>query len=256
MATPLSHPLLYWGGAVLVTLGAAGWLAARERLSPWTMLMAGAAALPGAVLGAKGYARMVGPAGAGEPTQAGGAVGVFAGAAFFAWLLLRLRGTRFLDYGDAAAPAVALGYALYRIGCHFNGCCFGTVTDAPWAVTFGPTTEAFAAQFGGGLIPPYAEQTLPVHPAQIYHAAAGLAGCALLLRMKHGRPGLRLSAAFILYGVTRFAIECVRGDARPILGPLDANQLACIVLVALGGLLRVSHMVPGRPADLPQEVVP
>jgi len=37
---------------------------------------------------------------------------------------------------DVMAPAAALGMSIGRIGCLFNGCCFGGVTDVSWAITF------------------------------------------------------------------------------------------------------------------------
>ncbi len=37
---------------------------------------------------------------------------------------------------DLIAPSLALGLAVGRIGCLMNGCCFGSVCDYPWAVTF------------------------------------------------------------------------------------------------------------------------
>jgi phosphatidylglycerol:prolipoprotein diacylglycerol transferase len=39
-------------------------------------------------------------------------------------------------YLDIVAPSAALGMALGRVGCFFNGCCFGGVCDLPWAVRF------------------------------------------------------------------------------------------------------------------------
>jgi len=37
---------------------------------------------------------------------------------------------------DLVAPSMVLGLALGRIGCLLNGCCYGGVTDIPWAITF------------------------------------------------------------------------------------------------------------------------
>ncbi len=39
-------------------------------------------------------------------------------------------------YLDIVAPSAALGLAIGRIGCFLNGCCFGHVSDVPWAVRF------------------------------------------------------------------------------------------------------------------------
>ena len=37
---------------------------------------------------------------------------------------------------DILAPSVALGYAVGRIGCLLNGCCFGRACELPWAIRF------------------------------------------------------------------------------------------------------------------------
>ena len=37
---------------------------------------------------------------------------------------------------DIMAPALMFGISIGRIGCLMNGCCFGSVCDLPWAVTF------------------------------------------------------------------------------------------------------------------------
>jgi phosphatidylglycerol:prolipoprotein diacylglycerol transferase len=57
----------------------------------------------------------------------------------------------------AAAPGLAAGHAIGRIGCFLVGDDYGRPTDLPWAVAFPeglPPTE------------------LPVHPTQLYEAAA------------------------------------------------------------------------------------
>ncbi len=37
---------------------------------------------------------------------------------------------------DLISPSLMLGLALGRVGCFFNGCCFGGACDLPWAVRF------------------------------------------------------------------------------------------------------------------------
>lgn len=51
-----------------------------------------------------------------------------------------------LALADLIAPGVVLGAALGRIGCFLNGCCYGGITDAPWAVEFPPETPAYIDQ--------------------------------------------------------------------------------------------------------------
>ncbi len=93
---------------------------------------------------------------------------------------------------DVAAPAVAIGIAIGRIGCFLNGCCYGCVSHLPWAVRFPAGSHAWARQVDAGLISPLTTYSLPVHPTQIYASLAGFA----LLRASPGvfslAPGARV----------------------------------------------------------------
>ncbi len=50
---------------------------------------------------------------------------------------------------DVAAPCVALGIAVGRVGCFLNGCCYGADTNLPWGVTFPYGSNAYVDQFAG-----------------------------------------------------------------------------------------------------------
>ena len=51
---------------------------------------------------------------------------------------------------DIMAPALMLGIAIGRIGCLMNGCCFGSVCDLPWAITFPTDSPAHVHQVAHG----------------------------------------------------------------------------------------------------------
>jgi len=55
-----------------------------------------------------------------------------------------------LPLADMAAPGMMLGLAFGRIGCFFNGCCFGDVCEAPWAVEFPAGTAPHMRQVEQG----------------------------------------------------------------------------------------------------------
>lgn len=234
MVVSLADPLPYWGGSIAIVLAVAIWQSIRRNLDPWSMYLIGMAGFAGAYLGGGILASGFPTAHAHELTGGRAAIGALAGAATFGGMAARVRGESFLACADAAAPAVALGYAVYRIGCFLNGCCFGAVTDLPWAVSFPAGSDAFAAQVAAGLLSPEATQSLPVHPAQLYHAVAGLLGFVVLLRAPDATPGTCFALAWVFYGATRFGIEFLRGDTPPIVGPLDLNHLACLLLVVTG----------------------
>ncbi len=121
---------------------------------------------------------------------------------------------------SAAAPALALGHAIGRIGCFLVGDDYGRPTDLPWAVAFPK-----------GLPP----TTVPVHPTQLYEAA-GLALIAWLL-IRWRRSNVSDAEVFARYlalaGCLRFAIEFVRVNAR-IAGPLTLAQLFSGAMIVAG----------------------
>lgn len=160
--------------------------------------------------------------------------GVVVGGAVLSATWLMIRGQAVLQFADAAAPAGALAYVIARLDCFTHGHCSGIPSDLPWAVTFVPHTQAFVTQVAEGLIAPDATHTLPVHPTQLYHALLGVTAFWFLLRMKTDVPGKRFAAALMLYGVGRFVIEFLRGDAVPVFGPLDVNHIAALVMLVTG----------------------
>ncbi len=57
-----------------------------------------------------------------------------------------------LALSDLIAPGVVLGVGLGRLGCFMNGCCYGGLTDLPWAVQFPPESPAFIDQVERGAL--------------------------------------------------------------------------------------------------------
>jgi phosphatidylglycerol:prolipoprotein diacylglycerol transferase len=236
---------LVWALALLVVLALSILYAHRGGLSPKIMVLAGVWGILGAHWGGHLLKVLATPQAliedpflffnflVGEKKI----YGAFLGAGFFSWLYLRWKSVSFLDYVDSAVPAVALGYAIARIGCFLNGCCYGTLSDLPWAVRFPYGTEAFATHFARGLVEMDDALSLPVHPTQLYHAAAGLILFLMLRRWQEKRLGSRLTVAMLSYGAIRFALQFVRGDATPVLGFLDVNQIFILLFILFAGLL-------------------
>jgi phosphatidylglycerol:prolipoprotein diacylglycerol transferase len=120
--------------------------------------------------------------------------------------------------GDLTAPWIMFGLAVGRIGCFFNGCCYGAPSDSSWAVQF----------------PRHAH---PVHPTQLYEAVAALAICAftyLVVRPRKRAHGIVFGAMIALYGVARFVLEIWRADERGELLGLSSSQLIAIPMVLFG----------------------
>jgi phosphatidylglycerol---prolipoprotein diacylglyceryl transferase len=172
---------------------------------------------------------------------AGGlALALLAGLVYARYSHLPLRRTM-----DVAAPALALGHAIGRLGCFAAGCCYGRPTTMPWGVTF---SSRMAALWSGTPL------HVRLHPTQLYESvvefvlfflltwlllhresAATQVPSALVLR-----NGEIMGAWLFLYGVARFFIEFYRGDpGRGSIfgGMLTVTQLIAVGMVVAGGLL-------------------
>jgi phosphatidylglycerol---prolipoprotein diacylglyceryl transferase len=138
---------------------------------------------------------------------------------------------------DLTAPWIAMGLALTRLGCFLNGCCYGKVTDLPWAVRFPAGGVVHDAQEEAGLIAAGAGP-LPVHPAQLYLVALNLLTYFVLYFGIRGRKrfhGEVFAWLLIFKGVFRSLVELWRDDDRGVLmGWLSTSQILSVPLVMLG----------------------
>jgi phosphatidylglycerol---prolipoprotein diacylglyceryl transferase len=149
---------------------------------------------------------------------------------------------------DVFAPGIALGHVVGRLGCFFAGCCFGRETSVPWAVTF--TNEYAARNVGTPL-------NVPLHPAQLYEAAAELLILGVLLATeRRGRPfpGRTFWAYMLMYGQSRFLIEFYRGDLRGAVGMFSTSQFVSLLIVpvSIAMLLYLSRRPDPAPTTAAQ----
>jgi len=171
----------------------------------------------------------------------------------FLYVYFRQKGLDPWRTGDVGLPYLALGHAIGRIGCFLNGCCYGQTTDAVCAVSF-PRIPADLGEAPAGS-PPYIDHlaghliednalwSLPVHPTQLYSAAALLALFGTLLYLRkvwNPFPGFTLPLYLMLYSGGRFVIEGLRGDHNPTrFGILSDQQVICIATILVGAVLFV-----------------
>lgn len=127
-----------------------------------------------------------------------------------AFFFLKRRGLPVGKIMDLAAPALALGYALARVGCFLNGCCYGHLTALPWGVDFGDG---------------------PRHPTQLYAAGASLLIFFALRGWKKNKPfeGYLIWLYLGLYALYRFLVEFFR-EAPQVTPWLTLGQLASALL--------------------------
>ncbi len=134
------------------------------------------------------------------------------GAWLTSWLYLRRKSEEFGRWADFFAPVLSLGYALGRIGCFLNGCCYGKFCAYSWAVDFHQTGLPLG----------------PRHPTQLYATGWEFLVFALLIYIekrwhasKWDKPGLFFTLWLGLHSLGRLIMEYFREDDR---GPFLLGQ--------------------------------
>ncbi len=150
----------------------------------------------------------------------GGFFGVLLALALFC----RKHRIPFLVLGDLLAPSAMLGYAIGRVGCFFNGCCYGAPTHLPWGVRF----------FDDG------HWTVPSHPTQLYSTALSLIFFAVLVRMERRQQFVGQIGFWyvLLSAIERFTMEIWRAGVTSTvvaLGLTDVQWL-CITMAVVAAL--------------------
>jgi len=141
--------------------------------------------------------------------------GGLVGGAIAVLVVARLYGIPLRIATHCAAPGVAAGQCLGRIGCFLVGDDYGRPTDLPWGVAFPQ-----------GLPP----TTVPVHPTMLYEAA-WLALVAWILWRRRFTASYLLAEYLILAGIGRFLDEFLRENPIVVVGMTNAQltALACIL---------------------------
>jgi phosphatidylglycerol:prolipoprotein diacylglycerol transferase len=142
------------------------------------------------------------------------------GGAVAILLWARWRGMLGLGLLDLCAPALALGYAIGRVGCQLSGDGdYGKASDLPWAMAY-PDGEAPTSQ--------------EVQPTPIYESLAmGLVAWGLWRLRNSFCPGVLFALYLVSAGVERFLVEFLRRNPDALAG-LTAPQLQSLFLIAGG----------------------
>ncbi|PRP93796.1 Prolipoprotein diacylglyceryl transferase [Enhygromyxa salina] len=161
---------------------------------------------------------------------------------------------------DCAAPAFLIGVVLERVAAFLSGADFGYYVDPDFflAVQFPADSPVYDIQrriLTGMRIP--ADLSLPVHPSQLYAAAAAAVGAGLTFVIRARRKYSGQVALFALgfYGATRYLIEDpFRYDMTPeIAGPVSLGQVTGVVII---GLVVGAHITRLKKlADDPQGLI-
>lgn len=147
------------------------------------------------------------------------------------YIILKIKKESFALWADFLAPVVSLGYALGRLGCFLEGCCYGKVCDLPWAYPFGQLnldTHEFLL--------------VPRHPTQLYALVMELIVFATLLYLEKRKtfsqkPGALFMFWLLVHGLSRILMEFLRDDDRGfVLLGMSVSTLLSLILIFTSGL--------------------
>ena len=156
----------------------------------------------------------------------GGLLGAVIGTV---WYVRKYSDLQFWKMADAAAPAIALGQSIGRLGCFAAGCDYGKPSDLPWAVQF---TSEYAHKYVGVPV------NIPLHPSQLYESLTTFCLFLVLLwRSRHKRFAGQLFLLYLfLYGAARFGLEFFRGDVGRgfvLGGSLSTSQFISLIILPM-----------------------
>ncbi len=132
----------------------------------------------------------------------------------FTYAYIKIKKLNFWRYANFVAPYIALGIFFGRIGCFFNGCCFGKPTNLPIGVVF-----------------PTAPDNLPRHPTQLYESIFGLVLFFILMSKRLRKLDKEFLCLLLSYSAFRFLIEFIRYYQKNFYyGPLTFSQYISIII--------------------------
>jgi phosphatidylglycerol:prolipoprotein diacylglycerol transferase len=153
---------------------------------------------------------------------------------------------------DIIAPALALAYAVGRMGCFLVGDDWGRPTDSWLGIAFPRGTPATSVinieRLGIAVDPELIEkygQIVPVHPTQLYEVGLSTLIFFFLGKMRGDAraSGWIFMLWLALAGAERFAVEFLRAKDDRFFGVLTLAQVISLAIVAAGviGMTRVSR---------------
>ncbi len=143
--------------------------------------------------------------------------GGFLGSLAASYIFIRLKKESFLAWADFLTPFLSLTYMLGRLGCFFEGCCYGKSCVLPWAIR-------------------------NQHPTQLYMFFSELLILSLIIYVEKKQFKKTLTDGFIfmmwltLSSIARFVVEFYRADDRgTFIAGLSISQIiSALVAIACG----------------------
>lgn len=177
--------------------------------------------------------------------------GGFVAAVVVLLFYVKMIGLNWKHVIDCSAPAILLGYAIGRLGCHLSGDgCWGIANtmaqphllawlpDWMWAYNF-PHNVANQGISIAGCIGPHCRQLAqPVFPTSLYESMISLASFGVIwsMRIRFKAPVVLFGMFMILNGMERFLIEKIRVNNKYSLPGMHVSQAEVIatLLIILG----------------------
>jgi phosphatidylglycerol:prolipoprotein diacylglycerol transferase len=135
--------------------------------------------------------------------------------------------SRFPQMASLMIPCIVLAHAFGRLGCLFDGCCYGAKTDSPIGIDM--------------YIDGVWEKRVPT---QLFESLFLFLLFGVLLYLKLKRNNQYIPSVYLIaYGVWRFILEYFRDDSRGASGIsfLTPSQLTAIVMVLFGIALAILY---------------
>ena len=128
---------------------------------------------------------------------------------------------------DLVAISIPAPWIFAKLGCLFNGCCYGKASSIPWAITFPESARGAPAG-------------VSLHPTQIYEILVVVCILIVFKKLKYEKwRGTMLLWFLALYGTGRAATEFFRGDFdnHLFVGSLTLSQLICLLAASVSIIL-------------------
>lgn len=140
--------------------------------------------------------------------------GGLAGGILAAYFVIRKRRLPLLKTADMFVPYAALAQSIGRIGCFFNGCCYGTVSDSFFAAAF----------FGQGAAR---------HPVQLYLSISFLAMFVILKKIYESKriDGVVFALYLAMFSLISFFADFLRGDLAVVFLGLRISQVISLAIL-------------------------
>jgi hypothetical protein len=142
---------------------------------------------------------------------------------------------------DAVVVGLAFFLACGRVGCAMVGCCHGRPSELGLRYGEDAVRDGFPRELQG----------VPLFPVQLVESLGlTLLGFVLVPVLFLGPPGAALGTFLVGYGVMRFGLEGLRGDARPHLLGLSQSRWMALAEVTFALALSVPRhalLAPERP---------